>query len=181
MINYYTILGISPSAGEDDIKEAYRKKALLYHPDVNDSPEAKSKFQTINEAYTTLNDPVRREKFNIVLEYGFEGIAEVIKREKAVKHKDPAYAPKSEDFMAQYFQRKHRANKKDRPTLIFENLLYASMIMMALATLTFASIDLMVDSWKRNYAELVFFLFAIGFVLIIVLGWKVVLGRKFKF
>ncbi|MBL4754973.1 MAG: J domain-containing protein [Flavobacteriales bacterium] len=177
MINYYTILGISSSARGADIKEAYRKKALLYHPDVNDSPEAKSKFQTVNEAYVTLNDPVKREKFDIVLEYGFHGIKEAIKREKASKHKDPAYSPKSDEFMAGYYQRKNRPVKKDKLTIIIENILYASMVIIALVTLSFAYLDLILDSGRQHYSELFFFLFWVGFVFILVLRWKIVLRR----
>lgn len=51
---YYNILGLSPGAGIEEIKKAYRSKARLYHPDINPSPEAKDKFINITEAYDFL-------------------------------------------------------------------------------------------------------------------------------
>lgn len=50
----YEILGVSPSASEQEIKKAYRKLAMKYHPDVNKSVDAEEKFKEINEAYAIL-------------------------------------------------------------------------------------------------------------------------------
>ena len=54
--DYYKILGLRKDASEDEIKKAYRKMALMYHPDKNTTPEAGVRFQEIAEAYTVLND-----------------------------------------------------------------------------------------------------------------------------
>jgi DnaJ-class molecular chaperone len=51
---YYDVLGIPEKSGIDEIKKAYRKKAYLYHPDINHSPEAKDQFITVTEAYEFL-------------------------------------------------------------------------------------------------------------------------------
>lgn len=64
MKDYYQILGVSPDATSDDIKKAYRKLATFWHPDKNDSIEAKSRFQEINEAYQTLHDKGKREEYD---------------------------------------------------------------------------------------------------------------------
>jgi len=180
LINYYKILGISNSASDEELKEAYRKKALQYHPDVNDSPEAHVRFQEIGEAYNTLRDPLSREKFDIVLRYGFEGIAEAIKRERAPKHKDPAYVQKSENFIADYWARKSRPVKKDKHTIILENILFASMVIIGLVALSFASMDLMSKKLRDDYSDVAILLFSIVFLILLVLGWKWVLGRKYK-
>lgn len=54
--DYHKVLGLDPGAGEKQIKTAYRKLALKYHPDRNPSPEAAQKFQSITEAYNYLLD-----------------------------------------------------------------------------------------------------------------------------
>jgi molecular chaperone DnaJ len=69
MKNYYDILDLQVGASEDDIKKAYRKLAIKYHPDKNpDNPEATEKMAEINEAYEYLTNPkksVNNEYFNI--------------------------------------------------------------------------------------------------------------------
>ena len=54
LINYYEILGLPINSSIEVIKKAYRKKARLYHPDLNHSPDAKDKFIAITEAYDFL-------------------------------------------------------------------------------------------------------------------------------
>lgn len=62
--DYYDLLGVSRSASADDIKRAYRKKALDYHPDRNKSAGAEAKFKQINQAYEVLSNPKKREAFD---------------------------------------------------------------------------------------------------------------------
>ncbi|KAI8490043.1 dnaJ homolog subfamily B member 4-like isoform X2 [Branchiostoma floridae x Branchiostoma belcheri] len=69
--DYYKVLGISRDANEDQIKKAYRKMALKYHPDKNKSAGAEEKFKEIAEAYEVLSDPKKREIYD---QYGEEGL-----------------------------------------------------------------------------------------------------------
>lgn len=63
--DYYKILGIPRTAGDDDIRKAFRKLARQYHPDVaRDKKVAEDKFKEINEAYEVLGDPVKRAKYD---------------------------------------------------------------------------------------------------------------------
>ena len=62
--DYYRTLGLAKGASDDDIKKAYRKMALKYHPDKNKSPGAEEKFKEIAEAYDVLSDPKKKEIFD---------------------------------------------------------------------------------------------------------------------
>ena len=58
--DYYEVLGIQKEAAKDQIKDAYRKLAMQYHPDRNKAPGAEEKFKEISEAYAVLTDEQKR-------------------------------------------------------------------------------------------------------------------------
>lgn len=62
--DYYDILGVAQSASLDEIKKAYRKLALAWHPDRNKAANAHEKFKEINEAYAVLSDPKKKETYD---------------------------------------------------------------------------------------------------------------------
>ncbi|MGN0998400.1 MAG: molecular chaperone DnaJ [Faecousia sp.] len=70
--DYYEVLGVSKDASAEDIKKAYRKLALKYHPDRNpDSKEAEEKFKEAAEAYEVLSDDEKRSRYD---QFGFAGV-----------------------------------------------------------------------------------------------------------
>lgn len=69
--DYYEILGVSRDASTEEVKKAYRKLALKYHPDRNpDDPEAEERFKEVTEAYEVLRDPEKRSQYNRMQELG---------------------------------------------------------------------------------------------------------------
>jgi len=63
-LDYYSVLGVARDASPEAIKKAYRKLARQYHPDINKSSGAESRFKEINEAYEVLSDPEKRKRFD---------------------------------------------------------------------------------------------------------------------
>ena len=63
--DYYDILGVARNASKDDLKKAYRKLAMKYHPDRNtDDPSAADKFKEASEAYEILSDDSKRSTYD---------------------------------------------------------------------------------------------------------------------
>src|SRR4030042_91845 len=58
--DYYEVLGVPRTASTEEIKKAFRKLAMQYHPDRNNKPGAEARFKEINEAYEVLSDAERR-------------------------------------------------------------------------------------------------------------------------
>ena len=69
--DYYDILGVGKGVGEEDIRKAFRKKAMEFHPDRNKSPDAEEKFKEINEAYQVLSDSGKRSRYD---QFGKAGV-----------------------------------------------------------------------------------------------------------
>src|SRR3954468_8484382 len=74
MADFYAVLEVERTANDDDIKKAYRKLAMRYHPDRNNgSAEAEEKFKQITEAYDVLRDPNKRAAYDRYGEAGLRG------------------------------------------------------------------------------------------------------------
>lgn len=69
---FYDVLGVSPTATDDEIKRSYRKLALKYHPDKNKDEGAQDKFKELSVAYDALSDPEKRKKYD---QYGEKGLS----------------------------------------------------------------------------------------------------------
>ena len=70
--DYYDVLGISRDASEEDVRKAFRRLALEYHPDRNKKEGAEERFKEINEAYQVLSDVKRRAAYD---RFGHEGVS----------------------------------------------------------------------------------------------------------
>ncbi len=73
--DFYEILGVSKTATKEELKKAYRKLALQFHPDRNKEPDAEAKFKEINEAYEVLSDEQKRATYDQFGHAAFDGAA----------------------------------------------------------------------------------------------------------
>ncbi len=71
-VEYYEFLGVSRDCSEQELKTAYRRLAMQYHPDRNSAPEAEDKFKQASEAYQVLSDPQKRAAYD---RYGHAGVS----------------------------------------------------------------------------------------------------------
>lgn len=76
--DYYSILGVQKDATQDEIKRAYRKKALELHPDRNKDKDTEAKFKEVNEAYAVLGNPEKRQQYDT---YGPEAFSQQFSQE----------------------------------------------------------------------------------------------------
>jgi molecular chaperone DnaJ len=74
--DYYEVLGVDREATKKDIKKAYRKLAMEYHPDVSEDPEAADKFKEISEAYAVLSDEEKRGTYDQFGHAGMDGFSQ---------------------------------------------------------------------------------------------------------
>src|SRR5437660_11118781 len=72
--DYYEVLGVGRNASAEDLKRAYRKLALQYHPDRNNGdPQSEARFKEINEAYEVLSDQSKRQRYDTFGHAGTHG------------------------------------------------------------------------------------------------------------
>ncbi|HEX6892904.1 MAG TPA: DnaJ domain-containing protein [Chryseolinea sp.] len=93
-MDYYQTLGVSRTSSNADIRRAYRKLAVTYHPDKNSDPNAESIFKEINQAYEVLGDPEKRRAYD----QGFEILLGLPGQSPEPSHRDPRYRPRPRTY-----------------------------------------------------------------------------------
>jgi molecular chaperone DnaJ len=115
--DYYDILGLAHSATKDDIKKAYRKLALKYHPDKNKEKGAEEKFKEISEAYAVLYDDEKRKMYD---QYGHKGIDQQYTKEDIFRTTDFGDIFRGtgfdfNDIFQQFFGQRNGFTQRQRP------------------------------------------------------------------
>jgi DnaJ-class molecular chaperone len=112
--NYYEILGISQTATLEEIKKAFRKKCMEYHPDINhnaNNEECHEMMCKINEAYRILKDPESRMRYDQML---------IFLNKKSNHHEEPQ-EPQSNNNKYDYTEGKHQSSQVNRSTYNYYN------------------------------------------------------------
>ncbi|KAL1927712.1 hypothetical protein VTP01DRAFT_3533 [Rhizomucor pusillus] len=105
-MDLYKVLGLSSDATEDDIKRAYRKLALKYHPDKNKGPDTTEKFRNISHAYEILSNPEKRRMYDTEEATSQPGTDARYESTSSLQAKDPFYGftfQPPEQVFAQFF------------------------------------------------------------------------------
>lgn len=89
-MNYYFVLGVSPDATTNEVRQAYLALAKKYHPDKNKSPEATSRMAEINLAYETLCDSQKRQEYNLEKGIVVEEVVEQYSEEEEIGQDEPS-------------------------------------------------------------------------------------------
>jgi curved DNA-binding protein CbpA len=97
--NYYFVLGLSIYAKDAEIKRAYRKLALIYHPDKNSSLGAQAIFVEINEAYEVLRDPQKKFFYDQQFSAPASNDTYVVSTPRPTPHRDPRYRSKPTGYV----------------------------------------------------------------------------------
>jgi hypothetical protein len=169
--DYYKILGISHYATPEQIKQAYRIKAKLYHPDVNKKENAKRDFQIINEAYRVLINTEKRRWYDFKLKYpSTTGMSPQNKTRSA------AY----ESYYSSYTRNQQARMEKEvfvkYTKTLLDKILFYFLIVSGVFAVIFGAIRLISEKWE-GLDSLSGLIFGIWFLLFLIYGWNLI-GRK---
>jgi hypothetical protein len=179
LYDYYKILDIPRTASLEEIKRAYRNKAKLIHPDINNSPKANEVFAVVNEAYETLSDESKRYLHDVKLNF--------IDNEKANAERKKQYygsSIKNDSFSNSNFQNDWNAfskmayqEKTDadyyKQSPVLYNLFFASGMLVGFIILIVTIVGTFKNYWPFPYIVIC----APGFILVRE-GWKGMMGKR---
>ena len=164
--DYYKILSLPHDAGTEQIKKAYKEKALQYHPDINHTEKAVEIFQLINQAYQTLLEPELRRKYDFMIKYGQE--LDPIKND--IRYRHPADA--------NYYYRRQHPHQNTHPPKTpksirrLNHFIFYSITLILVIGIIYGTIDLFLNF---HIGGLVFSILAL---LLILSGVRIIKKEK---
>ena len=164
--DYYKILDISCNASVDQIRQAFRNKAKLYHPDINRMPDAKILFQRINEAYQVLINADKRRWYDFKLKYPSTTGLRPQSKQRTTNH---------ETYYRTYNQQQQQAKQEKKENTEYtrnkiDYFLFYFLVIAGFSAIIFSIIDLFDDEKKdKTYGGLVFGIWFLG---IMFYGWN---------
>lgn len=176
MKDYYKILEIERNSTEVEIKRAYRKLALKYHPDVNDASDATALFRDVNEAYRTLGNAAKKRHYDFYYASG-KGVKleDKYKQDKGRKY-GTAYRNQTNTTSARPSNR--QAKKEERPNFsTMENWMFASLVVIGFFAI-FLSVR---DLYNNEVEDLNAFsgiIFGLLFTFLLLYSWTQIYRRK---
>ena len=180
LYDYYKILDIPRTASLDDIKKAYRNKAKLIHPDINNSPKANEVFAVVNDAYETLSDESKRYLHDVKLNFidTEKANAERKKQYYGSSVKNDTYT-NSNNFQNDWnnlskmaYQEKTDADYYKQSPFLY-NLFFASGMLIGFTTVIVTCVGTYKSYWPFPYI----IISVPGFILVRE-GWKGMMGKR---
>lgn len=181
MINYYHILNLNRNAKVSEIKKAYRKLALLYHPDVNQSKNANEKFIMINKAYNTLIDPQKRKQYDLSLDLGITIDILQKKQKKKQQERDKKYGTsyRFKQEYANYKKKKVFSEKDEKQFERMEKIMFFVLVLISLFGAYLGIKQLFFEEWEHFEHPVAGFIFALLFPSLLIYGYRVIYKRKY--
>jgi curved DNA-binding protein CbpA len=174
--DYYKILEIGRNSTEVEIKRAYRKLALKYHPDVNDAIDASAIFRDVNEAYRTLGNAAKKRHYDFYYASGTSvKLDDKYKQDKGRKY---GTAYRNEANASKTRPRNKPSKKEEKVDFsTMENWMFASLVVIGLFAIFLAVRDL----YYNEVEDLNAFsgiIFALLFTFLLLYSWTQIYRRK---
>lgn len=139
---YYHTLGLDKNASQEEVKKAYRKKSLKFHPDVNKAPDAKQQFIAVNEAYEVLMD---KNKIQRMMDFHSQ-----------VKAQAEAFEKQKQEAFRAYCEQK-KAEAERRASMKFSEYKRDMGWYMSFFFIVVVSLIILTVAWMMSYAVVTFF------------------------
>ncbi|MFA4850991.1 MAG: J domain-containing protein [Bacteroidales bacterium] len=169
--DYYKILGVSRYATPEQIKQAYRIKAKLYHPDINKNPQAKQAFQLVNEAYNVLINFEQRRWYDFKLKY-----PSTTGMRPQNKTRSTAYESYYRAYTRYQQAREEKEDFVKYTKTLLDKILFYFLVVSGVLAVIFGTIQLIFDKWE-GINSLSGLIFGIWFLFFLFYGWNLI-GRK---